>query len=174
MTDNAHTHDDGNAHEAFPREREGRDGHNAIYRERVFPTIGMWSFTIAMTISLGIAYGRAYGVNTALAVGIATTSVAIVGMLVNSPVIVIDDTVLRAGNARLPLVHVGAVRVLNREATQEARTKRAHPDAYFSLRAGIKESVLVAVTDLEDPHPYWHIATRHPTKFAAALESLHE
>jgi len=163
------THEPAPQARPFSADREGKDGAVVTYRERVFPSIGMWSFTLLMTLSLGLAYGRAYGANTGLAVAMATSSVAVIALLVNSPLLVIDDKVVRAGNARLPLCYVGTVKVLDKTATARARSKRAHPNAFYSLRAGISESLLIEVTDTEDPHPYWQVSSRNAHAVADAI-----
>jgi hypothetical protein len=45
----------------------------------------------------------------------------------------------------------------------------ANSKAHFQLRGGIKGSVIVEVTDPQDPHPYWQVSTRKPESLIAAL-----
>ncbi len=171
MIDESNTHTPAPRSPEYPREHEGQDGSVVSYRERVLPSAGMWSFTLLMTFSLGLAYARAYGFNTGLVVAVATSSVAVIALLVNSPLIVVDDQVVRAGNARLPRMFVGTVKVLGSTSTVQARSKRAHPNAFYCLRAGVKESVLIEVTDIDDPHPYWHISSRQAKALAQAINA---
>jgi hypothetical protein len=42
------------------------------------------------------------------------------------------------------------------------------------LRAYLKRSVRVEVTDPADPTPYWLVSSRHPEQLAKALDSLTE
>lgn len=171
MTDETNTHDSVPRSPEYSPEREGQDGTVVSYRERVHPSPGMWCFTLLMTMSLGLAYARAYGLTTGLIVALATSGVAVVALIINSPVIVVDDQVVRAGNARLPRVYVGSVKVLDAASTVQARSKRAHPNAFYCLRTGVKESVLIEVTDINDPHPYWHISSRHAVALSQAINA---
>jgi hypothetical protein len=148
---------------------EGIDGKVVAYSERLWPSIGMWLFAIVMTSSLGIAYGRAYGNELGLLVGFATTAAVAIGLIVNAPVIRVDELNFRAGRARLPLRFVGEVRLLDAAGSKRARSTDAHARAYFQLRAGIGASILVEVTDPDDPHPYWQVSTRQADKLAIAI-----
>ena len=150
---------------------EGIDGKVVAYSERLCPSIGMWLFAIAMTSSLGIAYGRAYGNSLGFLVGLATTAAVVIGLAVNAPIIRIDELNFRAGRARLPLQFVGQVKVLDAEQSKRARSTDAHAGAHFQLRGGIGESLIIEVTDPQDPHPYWQVSSRQAEKLVVALES---
>ena len=149
---------------------EGVDGETVCYQERLWPGVGGCLFVLLMTASVGIAYGHAYGRIVGLAVGILVTTVAIGLMLVNSPIVRVDDRVLRVGKARLPLCYIGNVRRLDEAATQAAFREHLHHQAFLTLRSWIKESVIVTVTDTQDPHPYWQISSRRSTALTAAIE----
>lgn len=148
---------------------EGVDGKNPIYQERLWPSLGMWTFAFIMTASLGIAYGRAYGNDLGLIVAITTTLAVAIGIAVNTPLVRIDELNFRAGRARLPLKHVGQIQRLDDQQTRRARSVDANSNAHFQLRGGVKNSVIVEVTDPQDPHPYWQVSTRKPDELIAAL-----
>jgi hypothetical protein len=148
---------------------EGVDGKSPVFRERLWPSLGMWVFAFIMTASLGIAYGRAYGSDLGLLVGISSTLAVAIGIVVNTPLIQIDELNFRAGRARLPLKYVGQVQQLDELQSRRARSTDANANAHFQLRGGIKNSVIVEVTDREDPHPYWQVSTRRPDELIAAL-----
>jgi hypothetical protein len=124
-----------------------------------------------MTSSLGIAYGRAYGADLGIVVGIAATIVVVIGLVVNTPLIQIDELNFRVGRARLPLQYVGKIQKLDEEQSRRARSTDANSNAYFQLRGGIKNTVIVEVTDAEDPHPYWQVSSRNPDALIAALNA---
>ena len=148
---------------------EGIDGQNPVYRERLWPSIGMWTFIYIMTASLGIAYGRAYGVDLGIVVGLVATAGVTLGIIVNTPLIQIDELNFRVGKARLPLQFVGKMQKLDDKQSSRARSVDADSRAHFQLRGGIKFTVIVEVTDPQDPHPYWQISTRKPDELIAAL-----
>jgi hypothetical protein len=148
---------------------EGIDGNKPVFQERLWPPFGFLVVALIMTSSLGIAYGRAYGNQIGLMVAVATTLAAAIGLIINTPLIQIDELNFRAGRARLPLKFVGKIQKLDDEQSRRARSTDANSNAYFQLRGGIKGSVIVEVTDPQDPHPYWQVSTRKPDLLLAAL-----
>jgi hypothetical protein len=150
---------------------EGVDGKNPVFQERLWPSLGQWTFAFIMTVSLGIAYGRAYGNDLGLIVAITTTLAAAVGIAVNTPLIQIDELNFRVGRARLPLQYVGKLQKLDDQQSRRARSTDANSNAHFQLRGGIKNTVIVEVTDPQDPHPYWQVSTRKPDALIAALNN---
>jgi hypothetical protein len=148
---------------------EGVDGEKPVFQERLWPPLGFLVVALIMTSSLGIAYGRAYGTELGLMVAVATTLAATLGLIVNTPLIQIDELNFRAGRARLPLKFVGKIQILDDEQTRRARSTDANSNAHFQLRGGINCSVIIEVTDPLDPHPYWQVSTRKPDLLFAAL-----
>lgn len=141
-----------------------------IYRERLLPGPLTWLLVAFMTGSLGIAYGYVYGNSFGIALAIVSTLGIYVLMYIASPVVHIDTEVVRVGNARLPLEFVGDVQKLDKAQTLNSRRAPAPRNAYLVLRASVPESILLTVSDVSDPHPYWHFSTRNTQKFIAALE----
>jgi hypothetical protein len=150
---------------------EGVDGKNPVFQERLWPSVGQWVFAFIMTSSLGIAYGRAYGADLGIFVGIAATIVVIIGLVVNTPLIQIDELNFRVGRARLPLQYVGKIQKLDADQSRRARSTDANSNPHFQLRGGIKNTVIVEVTDPQDPHPYWQVSTRNPDALIAVLNT---
>jgi hypothetical protein len=150
---------------------EGIDGKAAVFRERLWPSVGQWVFVLVMTSSLGIAYGRAYDVELGIVVGVAATIVIAIGLVVNTPLIQIDELNFRVGRARLPLQFVGKIQKLDEKQSRRARSTDANSNAHFQLRGGIKNTVIVEVTDPQDPHPYWQVSTRNPDELISALNA---
>ncbi len=148
---------------------EGVDGKTPVYQERLWPSLGMWVFAFIMTSSLGIAYAQAYGKELGFIVAIATTFAVAIGLVVNTPLIQVDELNFRAGRARLPLKYVGKIKTLDAQQSRRARSTDANSNAHFQLRGGIKHSVIIEVTDPQDPHPYWQVSTRNPDVLIAAL-----
>jgi hypothetical protein len=148
---------------------EGVDGTRVAYRERVHAPWWLWVVTGLLTASLGVAYGYPLGRTAGVASFLLTQGLVTWWLLGTAPLVVVDDRVLRAGRARLPLRHVGRIAPLDPAQTREARGKLADPLAYLCLRGWVSRSVLVEVDDPDDPHPYWLISTRHGHALAAAL-----
>jgi len=150
---------------------EGLGGTLVFYRERLWPGIGVSGFISAMTISLGIAYGHAYGPLAGTLVGISSTALLVGSLFASAPIVSVDDLVFRAGKARLPLRYVGEVRTLDQATTRSAIRENVHHQAYLLVRNWVPESVVIAVDDEADPHPYWHISTRNPKALRTAIDS---
>lgn len=148
---------------------EGTSGKHAIYTERLWPSIGMWSFALIMTVSLGIAYGRAYGIDLGILVGSAASAAIVFALIKSTPTIRIDELNFQAGKARMPLRFIGKVQILDESQSRRARSTDAHKDAHFQLRGGIKQTLIVEITDETDPHPYWQISTRRPVELSKML-----
>ena len=148
---------------------EGTDGQQVSYRERLLPGPYSWLLVAVMTISLGIAYGDVYGT----LFGILLTSISTLGvyliMFFSSPLIQVDELVLRVGNARMPKIHLKDPEMLDKSQTQKSRYIAVPRNAYLVMRASIPESILVQISDQTDPHPYWQFSSRKPELLLKAL-----
>lgn len=140
-----------------------------LYRERLTPSIFAFLFALFMIASLGIAYAHVYGNPTGWLIFGIGSPLGVIAMVMMSPVIEITETDIRLGNAMLPREFVGEIHTLNDGETKDASGHAAHRDAYIVLRSWMPYSVIVSVTDLEDPHPYWHFSTRRPERVAELL-----
>jgi hypothetical protein len=150
--------------------REGVDGSHEYYREVLRPGKGAWAALIGLALMLGAAYFAALG--PIAGVISAAVLMAIGGFWFSRlrAVVRVDDRVLRAGKARLPLAYVGRVRALDQEQSAVARSSGADAHAFLVLRVGYaKTSVAVEVADPRDPHTYWLISTRHPQQLVSAI-----
>ena len=148
---------------------EGIDGSQPSYKERLLPGFLAWVLVAFMTASLGIAYAYVYGTEFGILLTVFSTGAIYLLMYFSSPQIVIDELVLKVGQARLPRGFIGNPRILDANQTQASRRVVTHKDAYLVMRASIKESIVVDVTDQNDPHPYWQFSSRNPAQVASAL-----
>ena len=153
---------------------EGRDGQYRSYRERLYPPLLVFLLVIGLASLAGIAYGAAYGAALGWGVG-AVLGIIGVGVLVaTSTSLHVDDTVLRAGRARLPLAVVSSVQTLDADAMRQAR-RHGDPRDYLVLRAwSSRRGVAVDLADEHDPHPRWVLTTRHPDRLAEAIRAAAE
>lgn len=149
--------------------REGVDGTVVAYRERLYAPWYVWVVVVALTASLGIAYGFWLGRLWGVIVFVAAQGAATWWLLATAPLVVVDDLVLRAGRARLPLRYIGRIAPLDDEQSRDARGRLADPAAYLCLRGWVPRTVLVEVEDDRDPHPYWLVSSRDGHALARAL-----
>ena len=142
-----------------------------LYRERLTPSIFAFLFALFMIASLGIAYAHVYGNTVGWTITGLLSPACVWAMYALSPVIEINDKYLCLARASLPREFIGSVHELNDGETKDASGQAAHRDAYMVLRSWMPGSVIVEVTDQEDPHPYWHFSTRHPEFIRELLSS---
>lgn len=149
--------------------QEGQDGEEVRHRERLHAHWALWAFAVFLTATLGIAYARVLGPVWGTVTFLVTLGLMSWLLLTTAPVVQVDDRVLRAGRARLPLAHVGSVRVLTHEELRLLQGVAADTRAYRCVRSWVPRAVVVDVADPRDPHPYWLVSSRHPEAVAAAL-----
>lgn len=153
---------------------EGADGTTLAYRERLHAPWPVWLITIALSGMLGVAYGYPLGLTAGVVTFLLVQGLACWLLLATAPLLVVDDRVLRAGRARLPLRYVGRVAPLDPEQSREVRGPRADSAAYLCTRGWISRTVLVEVDDTDDPHPYWLVSTRHGERLAPILAAARD
>jgi Protein of unknown function (DUF3093) len=81
----------------------------------------------------------------------------------------VADGVLEAGQARIPVRHLGAVQALDAEATRAQAGRDADARAYLLIRPYLRQAVRIDIEDPADPTPYWLVGTRHAERLTAAL-----
>ena len=140
------------------------------YAERLWPGVWVWLFALGGIGSLGLAYGAALGPAPGLAVAaLGLISLAVL-VTMSAARIEVGAAGLRAGRALLPWEHVGQVVALDADRSRVARGPHGDPSAYLLLRPGVGPgAVVVEVTDPEDPHATWLLATRHAGRLARAI-----
>lgn len=151
-----------------------QDAHaGTSFRERITPGWGWLVVVTALIAMIAIAYGAALGVTVGVLVAVFLAVVAIVGLWRTSPVVIVDARGLRAGDAALPRTAIGAARVVRGEELTHLRRGQV-PEiglALYSVAPAWSpgEAVLVAVTDGEDPHRAWLLASRRTPALIDAL-----
>ncbi|MFM1966126.1 MAG: hypothetical protein RL134_1851 [Actinomycetota bacterium] len=148
---------------------EGADGERLIYRERLYPPLPVFLLAAGLATIMGVAYGAAYGAAWGWAMGITLGLVGVAALIATSTRVHVDDRVLRAGRARLPLTVIAGATPLDADAMRRNR-RHGDPRDYIVLRAwSARTGVAVDVCDPRDPHPRWIITSRHPQRLAEAI-----
>jgi len=142
-----------------------------VYRERIWPGVGLPGFLLFMGVSLAIAFQRAYQGKVGLIITIASALLASAVTFASAPMLEISSSELRLGKARIARSYLGKVAILNADQTQHALGPGAHAGALTVTRSGIKATVLVEILDENDPHPYWMFSTRGPLLVLEAMAS---
>jgi hypothetical protein len=147
-------------------------GSAELYGERLTVPIAWWVlsglFALSLLLAFGLYLGPAWGVGSALVCMLA------LGALFSAASVRISITPgrLLVGRANIELRYVGEPVVLDAVAARQRRGPQADARAFLVLRPYIATAVEVPVTDVDDPAPYWLIATRRPRALAEALSSV--
>ena len=140
----------------------------ARYRERLSPSL--WLVVTAAVAAPMVTFTLTpLGSLIALIIGIAAAVVLIAALILGSPVIRVDDTVLRAGRAHRDVRWLGSVVELTGDEARDARGTALPARGWHLIRSGIDSVVVVENTDPNDPAPSWTISTRTPDRLAAAI-----
>jgi Protein of unknown function (DUF3093) len=92
-------------------------------------------------------------------------------LLATAPMVRVDEAVFRAGRGRLPRRHIGRVTAVDAATARRLRGRDADVRAYLCVRSWVPRAVVVEVTDIDDPHPYWLVSTRRPDQLVSALHA---
>jgi hypothetical protein len=143
-----------------------------FYRERLFAPPLWWVVGLVTMFTFGAIVWTGFNLAITIAV-FATLFLVTAAFLLNWGRITIEvsDGALRAGQDTLPLALTGEVRPLSEAQTRALRGPRADPRAFTLIRPYLHRAVYVELTAPDSVQPYWLLATRHPDKLAAAIET---
>ncbi len=127
----------------------------------VFALVCGWIVYVAATPALAVVAAVVGGVLAALAV-----------WSYGSVLLVVDETGVQVGRARLDPAHVGTAEALGPAQMRERLGPGADARAWLLTRPYVDRGVALAVVDPADPTPYWLVSSRRPEAFVAAVEAL--
>jgi hypothetical protein len=138
------------------------------YRERLWPA--WWVFlatalVIPASLLVFLPISQLAGVISAVGL----YGAIVVTLLATTPLIEVDDRMLRVGRARIERSFLGAVTAHQGKDAVAERGPRLDARAYLVLRGWIPGVARIALDDASDPTPYWLVSTRNPERLAAAL-----
>ncbi len=143
-----------------------------LYDERLHVPLRWWVQATMFVASLWLAFVVALDPVLAWAASgllMAATMALLLGY--GSARVRVEDGVLVAGRARIPVNLLVDPTPLDAEATRLLAGRDADAHAYLLLRPYLKRAVRVTVDDPSDPTPYWLVSTRRPDELAGALAS---
>lgn len=139
------------------------------YAERLWPPVWLWVVGWLFVLSLALAFYAALGA-PGLLLGVVLGAVLTWGLIAAAAPVGVQDGLLTAGSAVIPIALLGQVEVLDSDQARAVRGPDSDPTGYHLIRGWVAEGVRVPVEDPKDPTPYWFIASRHPAALAAAIE----
>lgn len=138
------------------------------YRERLVPP--WWMLLLLLLIvpaSLLVFLPIDPWVGVAVALGLYGGIAA--ALWLGAPVVAVEDGVLRAGRARIEVVHLGAADALRGAGATAAMRAEWAPTDHHVISPWTRSLLRVAVDDPSDPTGAWVISSRQPERLAAAI-----
>lgn len=144
--------------------------HGETFRERMAPA----PWVLASGLMLGVLAGLTFfpfGWYVALTAVVVFSGMILTALLFFSPVVVLADGRLDAGQASIPVAMLGTATALDAAEMRHALGPGLDVRAYLCMRGWIATGVRVDLDDPEDPTPYWLLSSRDPKALVAALEA---
>lgn len=140
------------------------------YRERLWPA--PWVFlSTALVIPASLLVFLPINPELGVIVAIALYAVVVIVLLATTATIEVTASEFRAGKAHIERSLIGAVTPHEGADATAERGVKLDARAWLLVRGWIPGVVKVELTDPEDPTPYWLVASRAPSRLAAALRS---
>jgi hypothetical protein len=140
------------------------------YRERLWPA--PWVFlSTALVIPASLLVFLPISLPAGVAVALGLYAAIVIVLLATTATIEVTPDVFRAGKARIERSFIGRVQAFEGPDATAERGVNLDARAWLLVRGWIPDLVKVELTDPEDPTPYWLVATRAPSRLAAALNS---
>ena len=139
------------------------------YRERLSPGVGIWLAFAVLVPAVTLMFAP-LSIWLGIASAVVVYALAMLVAVGTAPVLEVTDTELRAGRARIDLALVGDTAAFRGSAATEQRGPRLDARAFRVMRGWVPGLVTVRIEDPADPTPYWAISTRHPERFARAID----
>lgn len=141
------------------------------YRERLVPPLRWWVLAALFAFSMLLAFGLYLGPVWGIGMTLLSLAGAAVVLGSASTEVTVTEARFTAGRASIELTYLGEVEPLDPERARRRRGPEADARAYLMLRPYVPTAIAVAVTDVDDPAPYWLVSTRRPQALATALRA---
>jgi hypothetical protein len=144
------------------------------YRERLLPGATILFLGFGLFLMVGIAYSAAFGSLVGIVLALGISAVYIIFAVTTAPQIRVEADLgelhLSAGRARINISMIGSARQLTPTEQREVELGSRN-DTAFNLVKGKLPVVELAISDPQDPHGFWYLSSRAPTKLILAITS---
>jgi len=139
-----------------------------LYKERVLPTVYFYIASITLPLSLFLV---ALPFSEVVSISLALASIPAVLVLswLGSPLITLEKESLSIGQASIETKYLGKAEVVSPENAFQERGAKLDSRAFTKFQIGVKTLVKIEIQDIQDPTPYWLIATRNPEVLAGLI-----
>jgi hypothetical protein len=142
-----------------------------IYYERVVPK---WTSFLPILLIFPTFWLTLAPINELVGVvsGIVVTAVTVLIMILSSPIIRLEGSILRVGSAQISVKLLGRADIAPPGDRLASRIPDLDARAFLALQNSRKGLIKLEIKDANDPTPYWLFSTGDPKGFVAALEQL--
>ena len=144
------------------------DAETVLFDERLTPSVGVWVVAVLLA-GLSVLVLAPISITAGVVAAVVFFLVEAVVLVATTPRILVTETDLQVGKARIERSYLGAVTGYVGDAAREQRGARLHGLAYTVIRGWISPVVRIQLTDERDRTPYWLTSTRRPEELVAAL-----
>ena len=141
------------------------------FRERLVPGVGPMLAAVLLLPAIYIICLPITSPLIGIAASVLVTAIVEVLLVVTAPIVAVQDGQLVAGAARIPVGLTGEAESFRGPEATTARGTQLDARAYTMFRGWVDPVLRVAVTDPDDPVPYWLVSTRRPEELRAAIEA---
>ena len=138
------------------------------YTEKLTPSPGLYVIA-ALSIPFFTLTLAPFSVIFGLIVGVVVFIGLSVTMYAVAPRIIVTAGTFQAGKAKIDRAFIGAVSAFAGESATAERGINLDARAWTLFRGYVNPVVKVALTDTNDPTPYWLVSTRNPQTLADIL-----
>ena len=144
---------------------------SANYIERMYFSVKLWLFLLALSLTFYIAVWAALDVVPAV---IATILLLLALSLLNmrSATIRIENQKLHVGFATIELAYLGTITLIEDFAKYSKSNRPIDPAGFLQIKFWIKSAVKIELTDKSDPTPFWIISSRRAEDLSSLLLKL--
>lgn len=144
------------------------DTRGGTYRERLAPGPGLY-IALLLLIPAVMLTVTPLSSDWALPVAIGLYVIIAGSLFALAPKIEIDNGILSAGLAHIPVALLGRAEELDRDSLRAALGPGLDARSFLLVRGYIHRGVRIALEDPSDPTPQWILTTRRPAELLAAL-----
>jgi hypothetical protein len=139
-----------------------------VYRERLWPSVWIY-LAVALVIPAAIIVLAPVNVVAGVITAVVLFAALAAMLTFMAPVITVENGVLTAGTAQIPLEFLGEPLAFTQGAATIQRGQKLDARAWLCLRGWVDPVVKIPLEDPNDPTPYWLVSSRNPEGLKAAL-----
>lgn len=150
--------------------RSVKSAPNFQFIEKRYPPLWVLATSIIFSLSLGVALFPRVGALYSATVVLSMICISIYSWNQSQSPIVLSDTSLRVGRAKIERSFLSGIDVLSSDEFLERIRSKSLSTDYYSLRNLHYGGVVIGVDDHADPHKHWVISMKRGNELKELLQ----